>query len=326
VSESSQVAEARRQCVTLSQGVGFDEAAAARVALVITELATNLVKHAGRGEILASVNERDGVIAVEVLAVDKGPGMADVRQCLQDGYSTAGSAGTGLGAVMRQTQAFEVISHLGVGTAIFARVDPTRGSSSRASARPLWSTVCLPKTGELANGDAWCTRGASLARTYFIADGLGHGIEAAQASIAAVRAVEQAGTQTLPQILQSVHEALRPTRGAAVALARIDTERNRLLFAGIGNIAATIITGDATRRTVSLNGTAGHQIRRIQEFEYPFAPTSTLVMHSDGLATSWSVERYPDLIHRHPALIAGVLYRDFARGRDDVTVLVAKRD
>jgi hypothetical protein len=50
-----------------------------------------------------------------------------------------------------------------------------------------------------------------------------------------------------------------------------------------------------------------------------------LVMHSDGLATHWNLDQYPGLVGRRPSLIAGVLYRDFARGRDDVTVVVAKK-
>ena len=47
-------------------------------------------------------------------------------------------------------------------------------------------------------------------------------------------------------------------------------------------------------------------------------------MHSDGLTTHWTLERLPGLAARHPSLIAGVLYRDFKRGRDDVTVVVAR--
>ena len=75
---------------------------------------------------------------------------------------------------------------------------------------------------------------------------------------------------------------------------------------------------------VSHNGTVGHVTRKVQEFVYPWLPGALVIMHSDGLGTQWSLERYPGLALRDPALIAGVLYRDFQRGRDDVTVLVAR--
>jgi hypothetical protein len=74
---------------------------------------------------------------------------------------------------------------------------------------------------------------------------------------------------------------------------------------------------------VSLAGTAGHNMRKAQSFDYPY-PDGLVLMHSDGLATGWDLDRYPGLAHAHPTLIAGVLFRDYWRQRDDVTVLVAR--
>jgi hypothetical protein len=72
------------------------------------------------------------------------------------------------------------------------------------------------------------------------------------------------------------------------------------------------------------NGIAGHEARRIHEFSYPFPDDGLLVLHSDGLKSQWSLDGYPGLAERDPALIAGILFRDFNRGRDDVTVVVAR--
>ena len=122
-----------------------------------------------------------------------------------------------------------------------------------------------------------------------------------------------------------VHQALRSSRGAAVAIARIDRRRGKLTFAGVGNISARIYAGSETRQNlVSLNGTAGHQCDRIQEFNYAWPEDGLLILHSDGLSTGTGLESYPGLAARDPALIAAVLYRDFCRGRDDATVVVAK--
>ncbi|MGH7263328.1 MAG: hypothetical protein ACREMB_00540 [Candidatus Rokuibacteriota bacterium] len=78
------------------------------------------------------------------------------------------------------------------------------------------------------------------------------------------------------------------------------------------------------RHLVSYAGIAGHELRRVKELAYPWPEEALLVLHSDGLGTQWSLSAYPALARRHPTLIAGVLYRDHSRRRDDVSVLVAK--
>ena len=159
-----------------------------------------------------------------------------------------------------------------------------------------------------------------------VADGLGHGPLASVAAQAAIRIARERAADGPAEVFRAAHAALRSTRGAALAVAEIDPDRGMVRYAGIGNIAGTILTPgrERTSSLVSHNGIVGHEMRKVQEFAYPWSPGSTLVMHSDGLATHWRLDRYPGLLARHPSLIAGVLYRDFTRGRDDVTVLVAR--
>ena len=97
-----------------------------------------------------------------------------------------------------------------------------------------------------------------------------------------------------------------------------------MTFAGVGNIGASIVNNGSVRHAVSHNGTLGHQARVFREYSYPWPEQSLLVIHSDGLVSHWSFDNYPGLRLRHPGVIAGVLYRDFNRGRDDVTVVVAR--
>jgi hypothetical protein len=125
-----------------------------------------------------------------------------------------------------------------------------------------------------------------------------------------------------------LHEGLRSTRGAAVSVAEVSAARTNLHFAGVGNVSGVIAPPDhqPARRTVCHNGTLGVQFRRAQTFPYPLAPRSLFIGFSDGLASHWEVSEYPGLVNRHPAVIAGVLYRDHRRKRDDVTVLVARVD
>jgi hypothetical protein len=84
-----------------------------------------------------------------------------------------------------------------------------------------------------------------------------------------------------------------------------------------------LASGDDLRRMVSMPGTAGYNVRKIQSFDYAFE-SGLVILCTDGLSTSWTLARYPGLRAAHPVLVAAVLYRDFGRRRDDVTVLVGK--
>ena len=326
VNDPSHVAEARRSVASLAASIGFDESERARVALIATELATNLVRHGKGGVLLAGANEYGSHPALDILSLDRGPGMRSVELCLADGHSTAGSAGTGMGAIIRQAHAFDILSIPDAGTAIYVRSEIGRIADRKHDDHAPFGAVTLAKPDEQVNGDAWAAAGEVGARTYMVVDGLGHGESAAEASRAALAEFRRCSGARPAEILANVHKALRSTRGAAVSVARTDEERNTLVFAGIGNVRGAVLSDGAVRTTISRNGTAGHHVRRIQEYEYPFVSESHFIMHSDGLVSSWTVDSYAGLMSRHPTLIAGVLYRDFRRDRDDVTVLVAKRE
>jgi len=158
-----------------------------------------------------------------------------------------------------------------------------------------------------------------------VVDGLGHGPFAAQAAHEAIRSFRARSNQGPAEILTTAHGSLRPTRGAAVAVAEIDQTKLRVQFCGVGNISGSLLTADGSRNMVSHNGIVGYEARKIQEFIYPWTPETLFLMYSDGLVSHWSLADYRGLQARHPSLIAGVLYRDFNRGRDDVTVVVAKQ-
>ena len=324
VRDESQVAEARRGAVLVARGLGFGEEDAGRVALVATELATNLIKHGAGGELLVgSYDDRTGA-GVECLALDKGRGMASIEASLQDGHSTAGSCGTGLGAITRGAHVTDIYSRPECGTAILVRLEKGRPADAKPSREPVVGAVNLPMTGEEACGDAWCARATAKGFRLMVADGLGHGPSAAEAAHAAVRVFVAGAPEGPAEQLVRMHAALRSTRGAAIGIADVDLVKGEALFAGVGNVAGVIATVQGSRRMVSHNGTVGHVAKRFQEFSYGYRGACVVVLCSDGLATSWTLDSYPGLTQRHPTLIAGVLYRDYNRGRDDVSVLVAK--
>lgn len=324
LADSSQAGHARRQALALANLMEFGEIRQSQLAIVVTEAAANIAAHAGRGELLLVPWRFRNDAGIDVLALDNGQGIPDIGRSLQDGYSTAGTAGEGLGAISRLATALQIYSTSGGGTALLARIvreSPTAGQSSSDYAV---GAVSLAMSGEIQCGDAWSVHFASNRSIYIVADGLGHGPAAAVAAREAIRVFQEAPHLPPVRILSDAHLALAKTRGAAVSIAEVLHDKGVVHYAGVGNVAGAIYDSGKTRSMVSMNGTLGHSIGRIQEFSYPWEKGSSLIMHSDGLATRWSLDQYPGLAARHPALLAGVLYRDFCRRRDDVTILISR--
>ena len=320
---ASDIAAARRAGQKLALELGFNETRAGALALIVTEAGTNLLKHAGEGTLYLNVAQSEGVPGVDVLAVDKGPGIADLDACLRDGMSTAGTAGTGLGALGRLSDEFDVWSAPGQGALFFMRL--WRDEAGPGLCRVDVGALTVPLAGEDECGDGWgvaCDPGGA---TLLAADGLGHGPEAAAAARGALGELAHRPQSEPAQLVEAAHEALRITRGAALAAARIDFGHDVIRFAGVGNIGAYVIDGDSRRALVSHNGIVGHNMRKVQEFSVPCAPGALVILHSDGIQTQWDLDKYPGLLARSPALVAAALMRDYIRRRDDAMVLVVRR-
>jgi anti-sigma regulatory factor (Ser/Thr protein kinase) len=329
ITEASQIAEARRVAAELARAIHFSESQTGRVTLVVTEAATNLIKHAGRGQLLLRILERGGRMGLEILALDQGPGIPNPGMCMRDGYSTTGSPGTGLGAIFRLSAEFDLYSQQGRGTALLARLWTQRDAGRAAESRREDLTIdvgaiCLPMPGEAVCGDGWAVTFLADRCLALLADGLGHGPDAAQAAQSAVRTLSQQPRYAPAALIELAHGAMRHTRGAALAVAELDIVEQTLRYAGVGNIAGVVTADGRSHHLMSHNGIVGHKIHKIQELTYPWPCGALVVMHSDGLTTHWDLNAYPGLAARSSGLIAGVLYRDYSRGRDDVTVLVVK--
>jgi anti-sigma regulatory factor (Ser/Thr protein kinase) len=325
VNEASAIGEARREANRVEQLAGLGSQQAGKAALIATELATNLSRYAPGGEILFRSYALGPDTGLEIMAVDPGPGMPDVGRCLTDGFSTGGSAGQGLGAVRRLASEFDIFSTAPGGTVIVARVHKSDPERPRAE-KFQWGAVNLPDPRERACGDTWRLANHRDGLALLVADGLGHGEFAAQAADAAADAFTAQSHSPPAEILAAADRKMRGTRGAAVACASWNLASGGLAFAGVGNIAASLRAADSTkgRGLISHNGTVGVEMRKLQAFDYEAPPGTLLILHSDGLQSRWTFDPYPGLMQRHPALIAGVLYRDFYRGRDDVTVCVLR--
>ncbi|MEV0934813.1 ATP-binding SpoIIE family protein phosphatase [Streptomyces phaeochromogenes] len=349
VHDSTRVRDARVAAEGAAALAGLDRNRTAAAALVATELATNLLKHAKGGQLLIETVPppvlpagQEATSVVQIAAIDHGPGMADVPAALRDGFSTASTLGAGLGACRRIADDFDLHSVPGRGTVALARIGTTRAGGARtggtrglghaATPPPVAAAaraggVNIPFAGAEFSGDAWAWVRSGHRTTLMLADGLGHGPDAARASSAAVEALRRSGHLPPAELLRYLDAELRPTRGAAVAVAQLDTETGRLTFSGIGNIGARLRTGEGWRPLLSRPGIVGaHRPTTIPEHHATWGADCLLVLHSDGLPSRWTPPTDACLASFDPAVIASVTVRDASSSarpvRDDTAVAV----
>ncbi|MBO9768328.1 MULTISPECIES: ATP-binding protein [Xanthomonas] len=317
VEEGTQVGQVRREAVALAQACGFDEDGCGRVALVATELCTNLLNHAGGGQMqLCSVAGRDG-LGIELCTLDQGRGFV-LADCLPDGYSTGSTPGNGLGTVQRHAALLDAYSDAR-GAVVLARVYADAESTPDLP----YGALRMPLQNETVCGDGWHLAIEAQRVTVSMIDGLGHGAGAADAADAGTRAAATARGEPGERIAR-LHAGMSGTRGGAAAVMQFDAGSGQARFAGVGNIVASLCDGDGVRGMPSHPGIVGVQFRKAQPFDFPHAAGKLLIMHSDGLQSRWTLRDHPGLLSRHPRIIAAVLARDYARGRDDCCVFVMR--
>ena len=317
VEDASAVAACRQAVQNMAERLRFPAARIGQLALAVTEAASNLHKHAEQGSLLLCVNRDGPQPGIDLVTIDAGPGVRDVSAALRDGHSTAGTLGIGLGAIQRLADFADLYSRPGHGTSLVARfwVSPP-------VSQPRWAGLIRPITGETECGDAYGVVPADGAVTAVLCDGLGHGPLAAAAAAAGVAAVLDDPAGEPAALLERVHQRMSGTRGGAVGVVQVSGQLAR--FAGLGNVAASIVSDGQRKSMISIPGIAGVQARTIRQFEYDVPPGSAVIVHSDGISSRWEAAALPALEARDPLLIAAVLLAEAGVHRDDAGVLVLK--
>jgi anti-sigma regulatory factor (Ser/Thr protein kinase) len=325
VEDASAVVACRNAGLAMASRLHFPAARADALALAVTEAASNLHKHARQGALLLSVNRDADAPGIELVTIDSGPGLRDVGAAMQDGHSTAGTLGIGLGAIRRLADFCDLYSVPGHGTALVARFWPvSREPVSRepVSREPAIRSAGLirPIAGEVECGDAFGVLRTDDAVTAVLCDGLGHGPLAAAAAAAALAAVLGEPASEPVTLLERAHRRMSGTRGGAVAVVQVSGPRAR--FAGLGNVAAFILSAGSRKSMLSVPGIAGYQARAFRQFEYEVPPGAAVILHSDGISSRWEAAAVPGVETKDPLLIAAVLLAEAGIHRDDAGVVV----
>jgi anti-sigma regulatory factor (Ser/Thr protein kinase) len=321
VEDASAVAACRKAVQVLAERLQFPATRSGQLALAVTEAASNLHKHAEQGALLLCVNRDGPQPGIDLVTIDAGPGVRDMSAAVRDGHSTAGTLGIGLGAIARLADVSDLYSLAGRCTALLARFRAVPAGGPPAPEARMAGLV-RPITGETECGDAYGAVQADGAITAVLCDGLGHGPLAAAAAAAGVAAVLEDPAAEPAALLERVHRRMSGTRGGAVGIVRIGGQLAR--FAGLGNVAASIVSGGKRKSMISIPGIAGHQARTIRQFDYEAPPGSAVILHSDGVSNRWEAAALPGIEARDPLLIAAVLLAAAGVHRDDAGVLVLK--
>jgi anti-sigma regulatory factor (Ser/Thr protein kinase)/serine/threonine protein phosphatase PrpC len=318
--------------------IGFDETGIEEMAIAVSELATNLVKHAHGGRLTLTQLAAGARAGLQVESFDGGPGIADIERAMADGYSTIGGLGYGLGTVNRLMDTLHITSEPGKVTRIVCQRWVRSGAPGALECPLEFGVVTRPHPAMEVNGDTFVVKSWGESALVGVIDGLGHGQFAHSAAETARQFVETHCDQPLATIFFGVDRACRATRGVVMALARFDfglktsepsvigypQSAIKLSFASIGNVEARIFGNPKPMNFMTRRGVLGGSAPNVVVTEHPWELQSVMVLHSDGLTSHWRWEDFSGFIDLPATLIAQKLVFKLARDEDDATVIVVK--
>jgi anti-sigma regulatory factor (Ser/Thr protein kinase) len=324
-SDRSYFAILKKEVRTLAVSAGFNERRLGEIDIVVAEIVTNLVKHAGGGQLLVKLLEEGGRQGIELVSMDSGPGMADISRMVADGVSTKNTLGNGLGAMKRLSDVFQVYSQKGWGTVILCRLFDEEPKKWAKTSKIDIRTAIIPKPGEEACGDGFSSIVTSNLVKVFLGDGLGHGPEAAKAVETAIAAFDGCAEESPQEIIRYLNEAVKKTRGLVGTVAVFNITEQRWQLCGVGNISARIHSNSGGKGYSSYNGIIGLNVpNTLKNHEAYWEPGQHLIMCSDGIKSRWDSFKYPAIVRYDMTILATAVLKDFARLTDDMSVAICK--
>ncbi|WP_276483787.1 ATP-binding protein [Paraflavitalea pollutisoli] len=324
-SDRSYTALIKKDIHRMVSNAGLEVKRVDEVDIIVAEITSNLLKYAKEGELLALIGEETGNKYLELIAIDKGPGMADPARMLEDGISTSGTLGQGLGAIKRLADTCEIYSLKGWGTILLARIyqkPPPYKKPPKFTFRGL----VVAKPGETVSGDGWQLQQDHLRIRVMVADGLGHGPEAQKAVQTAGQAFLQSDAWTPAEIIRQLHLDVKRTRGLVATILTLDLQSKAVQVCGVGNISCKVYGGAQSKGLISYNGIIGMNIPGTMKDHQFFVAEGQqyIILCSDGIRSQWEIIRYPGILKYDPSVLAAAIYKDFARQTDDMSVVVGK--
>lgn len=302
---------------------GMDEGRIAEVDIITAEMTSNLFKYANGGEILFGMFNENGTPYVELISIDRGPGMRNPVRMLQDGMSTSSTLGAGLGSIKRLSDTFDLYSLIDWGTIVLSRI--YIGGKPAVKKGLIVRPLVISKPGEQISGDGFTYKSNAKHIKLMLGDGLGHGPAANQAVNEGAKSFKVFPDSSPVETLRFIHSSIKKTRGMVANVTCFNLETGEWSSAGIGNIAAKWIGPAGSKNQMSYNGIVGHNIpNTMNDQVFNLSDYNQLVLCSDGIKTRWETTKYPGILNHDPAILGAAVYKDHARNTDDMSVIIIK--
>ncbi len=325
ISSPAEVIAIRRISKEIAKDIGFDVRAQEEIVLVVSELASNIIKYANRGILTltpVSLAEQNGLM---IEATDSGPGFNE-NTALKDGFSSSGTLGCGLGAVNRMMDEFDIHTNENnqLGTRIVCKRWLRKKSSVNGRCPFDIGIVSRPKPGEDVNGDSFVIKQGNGQSLVAVIDGVGHGRLAHQAAQAARHYIENHSELPFLDIFRGVDRACRSSRGVVMALASFDWDSMKLTFASVGNIEVKVLGAQEKFKFIVRRGIVGKNAPNPVITENDWRMDYALALHSDGLSTHWNWKDFSHHSDRSAQFIAEYMHRALEKDSDDTTLIIVK--
>jgi anti-sigma regulatory factor (Ser/Thr protein kinase) len=328
ISNYSDISSARNYAKIIAIEIGFDGQESEEIALVVSELASNLVKYADRGLLKFKMIKNNANVGIQIESIDEGPGIENMEIAIADGFSKTNSLGYGLGTVNRLMDEFDITSNYdsGNGTYIICKSWKKVVSHITEPCPFEFGVATRPYPGMRINGDAFIIKKWNESALVGVIDGLGHGQYANRATTKARQYIEDHFALPLSEIFRGVARNCYATRGVVMALVRFDWKYEKMTFANVGNIEARVFNSPEPINFIVRRGIIGVNAPNPMVSEYQWFPKNIMILHSDGLKTHWKWSDFSYLYNKSATNIAQELLRTLARDTDDATVVVVKEN
>jgi anti-sigma regulatory factor (Ser/Thr protein kinase) len=302
----------------------FTETRTGEIDIVISEMCSNLIKHAKKGELLYRLSTEEEQPVFEVICIDNGPGIKDISHSMKDGVSTKSTLGQGMGSITRLSNFSQFYSLPDWGTIAYSKFY-NNPDYKTPQAKVLVRCINLAKPGEKVSGDGMHVRLLNDRAMILMGDGLGHGEHAKDAVDKAIDAFKTSMNGDPSELIRELNVHLKKTRGMVATIAVLNYETRQWELCGVGNISTRLQRGLEYKNYICNNGIIGLNIpTRLENNILEAEKFQQLILCSDGIKTRWELMRYPSILKYDPMILAAVIYKDHARQTDDMTILIVK--
>jgi len=324
-SDRSYFAILKKEVHALAVSGGFSGSRLGEIDIVVAEMVSNLSKHAQHGELLVKIIEEGNIPGIEIISLDAGPGMADVKSMQVDGISTKNTLGHGLGSIKRLSDEFGIFSLKGWGTILLSRIYSEPPPRPLTRKKQVIHSLVVPKPGEIACGDGFYAKHTRDTLSLFLGDGLGHGKDAELAVVKAIEAFRSCSEESPVEMLRFINSSVKRTRGLVATIAVLHPKEKTWRVCGVGNISTRFISANGHRHHNPYNGIVGLNMpNTMKDQEIPSEGGQLLCMCSDGIRSKWDLLKTPGILRHDPAIINAAIFKDFARNTDDMSTAICK--